>query len=219
MRLDNINKYKFIVIEGSIGVGKTSLATRIAKDYNAKLVLEQFAENPFLPKFYKDPDRFSFPLELSFLADRYQQLKREMINPDLFFSFIIADYYFMKSLIFAGRTLEDDEYNLYRQLFLIIYESIPKPDLYVYLQVDTNRLLENIKKRGRDYEQNITAEYLNRIQKGYFEFFSQNPNLRFLVIDVNELDFVFNQTDYQRLLDTIFSFPCNLGMNRVKIEK
>jgi len=219
MRLDNINKYKFIVIEGSIGVGKTSLATRIAKDYNAKLVLEQFAENPFLPKFYKDPDRFSFPLELSFLADRYQQLKKEMINPDLFFSFIIADYYFMKSLIFAGRTLEDDEYNLYRQLFLIIYESIPKPDLYVYLQVDTNRLLENIKKRGRDYEQNITAEYLNRIQKGYFEFFSQNPNLRFLVIDVNELDFVFNQTDYQRLLDTIFSFPCNLGMNRVKIEK
>ena len=219
MRLDNINKYKFIVIEGSIGVGKTSLATRIAKDYNAKLVLEQFAENPFLPKFYKDPDRFSFPLELSFLADRYQQLKKEMINPDLFFSFIIADYYFMKSLIFAGRTLKDDEYNLYRQLFLIIYESIPKPDLYVYLQVDTNRLLENIKKRGRDYEQNITAEYLNRIQKGYFEFFSQNPNLRFLVIDVNELDFVFNQTDYQRLLDTIFSFPCNLGMNRVEIEK
>ncbi len=219
MRLDNMNKYKFIVIEGSIGVGKTSLATRIAKDYNAKLVLEQFAENPFLPKFYKDPDRFSFPLELSFLADRYQQLKKEMINPDLFFSFIIADYYFMKSLIFAGRTLEDDEYNLYRQLFLIIYESIPKPDLYVYLQVDTNRLLENIKRRGRDYEQNITAEYLNRIQKGYFEFFSQNPNLRFLVIDVNELDFVSNQTDYQRLLDTIFSFPCNLGMNRVKIEK
>ncbi len=219
MKLDNSSKYKFIVIEGSIGVGKTSLASKIAKDYNAKLVLEQFAENPFLPKFYKDPDRFSFPLELSFLADRYQQLKREMINPDLFFSFIIADYYFMKSLIFAGRTLEDDEYNLYRQLFLIIYESIPKPDLYVYLQVDTNRLLENIKRRGRDYEQNITAEYLNRIQKGYFEFFSQNPNLRFLVIDVNELDFVSNQTDYQRLLDTIFSLPCNLGMNRVKIEK
>ncbi|MCD6598284.1 MAG: deoxynucleoside kinase [Bacteroidales bacterium] len=217
--MDNNYKYKYIVIEGSIGVGKTSLATKIAKDYNAKLVLEQFAENPFLPKFYKDPDRFSFPLELSFLADRYQQLKKEMINPDLFYSFIIADYYFMKSLIFAGRTLEDDEYNLYRQLFLIIYESIPRPDLYVYLQVDTNKLLENIKKRGRDYEQNITADYLNRIQKGYFEFFSQNPNLRFLIIDVNELDFVSNQNDYQRLLDTIFSFPCNLGMNRVKIEK
>ena len=209
--MDNNYKYKYIVIEGSIGVGKTSLATKIAKDYNAKLVLEQFAENPFLPKFYKNPDRFSFPLELSFLADRYQQLKKEMINPDLFYSFIIADYYFMKSLIFAGRTLEDDEYNLYRQLFLIIYESIPRPDLYVYLQVDTNKLLENIKKRGRDYEQNITADYLNRIQKGYFEFFSQNPNLRFLIIDVNELDFVSNQNDYQRLLDTIFSFPCNLG--------
>ena len=213
------NNYKYIVIEGSIGVGKTSLATKIAKDFNAKLVLEQFAENPFLPKFYKNPDRFSFPLELSFLADRYRQLKREMINPDLFFSFIIADYYFMKSLIFAGRTLKDDEYNLYRQLFQIIYESIPKPDLYVYLHVDTNKLLENIKNRGRDYEQNITAEYLNRIQKGYFEFFSQNPNLRFLIIDVNELDFVSIQTDYKRLRDTIFSFPCNLGMNRVKIGK
>ncbi len=217
--MDNNYKYKYIVIEGSIGVGKTSLATKISKDFNAKLVLEQFAENPFLPRFYKNPDRFSFPLELSFLADRYQQLKREMINPDLFFSFIIADYYFMKSLIFAGRTLKDDEYNLYRQLFQIIYESVPKPDLYVYLQVDINKLLENIKNRGRDYEQNISAEYLNRIQKGYFEFFSQNPNLRFLIIDVNELDFVSNQTDYKRLLDTIFSFPCNLGMNRVKIEK
>ena len=215
--MDNNQKYKYIVIEGSIGVGKTSLATKIAKDCNAKLVLEQFAENPFLPKFYKNPDRFSFPLELSFLADRYQQLKKEMINPDLFFSFIIADYYFMKSLIFAGRTLKDDEYNLYRQLFQIIYESIPKPDLYVYLHVDTNKLLENIKKRGRDYEQNITAEYLNRIQKGYFEFFSQNPNLRFLIIDVNELDFVSNHADYQHLLDTIFNFPCNLGMNRVKM--
>ncbi|RLD36538.1 MAG: 2-amino-4-hydroxy-6-hydroxymethyldihydropteridine diphosphokinase, partial [Bacteroidetes bacterium] len=181
LRLDNNHKYKYIVIEGSIGVGKTSLATKIAKDYNAKLVLEQFAENPFLPKFYENPDRFSFPLELSFLADRYQQLKREMINPDLFFSFIIADYYFMKSLIFAGRTLKDDEYILYRQLFQIIYESIPKPDLYVYLHIDTSKLLENIKKRGRDYEQNISAEYLNRIQKGYFEFFSQNPNLRFLI--------------------------------------
>ncbi len=217
--MDNNHKYKYIVIEGSIGVGKTSLATKIAKDYNAKLVLEQFAENPFLPKFYENPDRFSFPLELSFLADRYQQLKREMINPDLFFSFIIADYYFMKSLIFAGRTLKDDEYILYRQLFQIIYESIPKPDLYVYLHIDTSKLLENIKKRGRDYEQNISAEYLNRIQKGYFEFFSQNPNLRFLIIDINELDFVSNHSDYQYLLDTIFNFPCNLGINRVKMGK
>ncbi len=213
------SKYKYIVVEGNIGAGKTSLATKIAKDYNAKLIPEQFAENPFLPKFYKDPDRFSFPLELSFLADRYQQLKKEMANPDLFFSFVIADYYYMKSLIFAGRTLKDDEYKLYRQLFWITYESLPKPDLYVYLHVDTSKLIENIRKRGRKYEQNISEEYLLRIQKGYFEFFSQNPDLRYLIIDVNELDFVSERNDYDKLTDIIFNFPCNRGMNRIKIDK
>lgn len=213
------SKYKYIVIEGNIGAGKTSLATRIAKDYNAKLVLEQFAENPFLPKFYKDPERFSFPLELSFLADRYQQLKKEMANPDLFFSFVIADYYYMKSLIFAGRTLKDDEYKLYRQLFWITYESLPKPDLYVYLHVDAPKLMENIKKRGRSYEQNISEEYLLKIQKGYFEFFSQNPDLRYLIIDVNDLNFISLRNDYDKLTDIIFNFPCNRGMNRIKIDK
>jgi deoxyadenosine/deoxycytidine kinase len=213
------SKYKYIVIEGNIGAGKTSLTTRIAKEYNAKLVLEQFAENPFLPKFYKNPERFSFPLELSFLADRYQQLKKEMANPDLFFSFVIADYYYMKSLIFAGRTLKNDEYKLYRQLFWITYESLPKPDLYVYLHVDTRKLIENIKKRGRSYEQNISEEYLLKIQKGYFEFFSQNPNLRYLIIDVNELDFVSDRNDYDKLTEIIFNFPCNRGMNRIKIDK
>ncbi len=213
------SKYKYIVIEGNIGAGKTSLTTRIAKEYNAKLVLEQFAENPFLPKFYKNPERFSFPLELSFLADRYQQLKKEMANPDLFFSFVITDYYYMKSLIFAGRTLKNDEYKLYRQLFWITYESLPKPDLYVYLHVDTRKLIENIKKRGRSYEQNISEEYLLKIQKGYFEFFSQNPNLRYLIIDVNELDFVSDRNDYDKLTEIIFNFPCNRGMNRIKIDK
>jgi len=157
---------QFLVIEGNIGVGKTSLSTKFAEEYNAKLVLEQFADNPFLPKFYKDQKRYSFPLELSFLAGRYSQTKKEILNPDLFHSFLIADYYFAKSLIFAQNTLKDDEYKLFCQIFDIVFESMPKPDLYVYLHANTNKLLKNIEARGRSYEQNIEAAYLEKIQKG-----------------------------------------------------
>ncbi len=212
-------KYKYIVIEGNIGVGKTSLATKIAEEFNAKLILEQFADNPFLPKFYKDPERYSFQLELSFLAERYQQLKKEMSNPDLFYSFIIADYYFMKSLIFAQSTLIKDEYNLYRQLFMIIYESLPKPDLYVYLHVKPENLLSNIKKRGRNYEQGIKIDYLESIQNGYFEFFRQNPKIRYLVLDVNQLDFVEDNKDYGMVKEAIFNNEYNTGVNRLILNK
>jgi deoxyadenosine/deoxycytidine kinase len=205
----------YIVIEGNIGAGKTSLAKRISDDFNGKLILERFADNPFLPKFYKDADRYSFPLELSFLADRYHQLKRELTDRDLFRSFTIADYYFMKSLIFARATLPEDEYNLYRQIFEIIYSTLPKPDLYVYLHVDPENLLMNIKKRGRDYEQNITLEYLESIQKGYYEFFKQHPELTLLVIDSNNIDFVSNPEDYREVVQTLFQNDYKTGMNRV----
>ena len=207
-------EYKYIVIEGNIGVGKTSLARKIAKESNAKLILEQFADNPFLPKFYEDPDRYSFQLELSFLADRYKQLKEELSNPDLFHSFIIADYYFMKSLIFAGTTLKEDEYNLYRQLFMIIYDSLPKPDLFVYLYVNTDKLLSNIEKRGRSYEQNIKSDYLENLQKGYFDFFRQNPKIRYLVLDVNQLDFVANKSDFQKIRKIILETEYPTGISR-----
>ncbi len=207
-------KYKYIVIEGNIGAGKTSLAAKIAGELNAKLILEQFADNPFLPKFYKDPDRYSFQLELSFLADRYRQLKQELSNPDLFHPFILADYYFMKSLIFAGATLKDDEYKLYRQLFMIIYESLPKPDLFVYLHVDTERLLENIDKRGRTYESTIKKEYLETIQKSYFDFFRQNTSLNYLVLDINNIDFLKNENDYERIKTAIFDSESSAGISR-----
>ncbi|MEA1898656.1 MAG: deoxynucleoside kinase [Bacteroidota bacterium] len=207
-------EYKYIVIEGNIGAGKTSLARKIAEESNAKLILEQFADNPFLPKFYKDPDRYSFQLELSFLADRYKQLKEELSNPDLFHSFIIADYYFMKSLIFAGTTLKEDEYNLYRQLFMIIYDSLPKPDLFVYLHVNTDKLLKNIEKRGRSYEQNIKPKYLENLQKGYFEFFRQNPKIRYLLLDVNQLDFVANNNDYRKIRRIILETEHPTGISR-----
>src|SRR5680860_1597243 len=127
---------RFLVIEGNIAVGKTTLSGKIAEDFNAKLILEQFADNPFLPKFYEDQERYSFPLELSFLADRYRQIKTQVLNLDLFHSFLVADYYFAKSSIFAQNTLKDDEYFLFQQIFDIVFETMPKPDLYVYLHAD-----------------------------------------------------------------------------------
>lgn len=205
----------YLVVEGNIGAGKTSLAKKIARDYNANLILERFANNPFLPKFYNDPERYSFPLELSFLADRYKQLKDDLGNFDLFKSFTIADYYFMKSLIFSRATLPQDEFHLYRQLFYIIYNSLPKPDLFVYLHVNIDRLLMNIKRRGRSYEQQITYAYLEKIQEGYFEFFRQHSEYRFLIIDINRLDFVENSTDYKLIADAIFSQSYLPGINRL----
>ncbi|WP_321279424.1 deoxynucleoside kinase [Marinifilum fragile] len=207
--------YNFIVIEGNIGAGKTTLSHKISEERNAKLILEQFAENPFLPKFYKDPEKYSFPLEMSFLADRYNQLKKELSERDLFKSFTISDYYFMKSLIFSKQTLQDDEYTLYRQFFHIIYNSLPKPDLYVYLHSNVEKLLSNIKKRGREYEQEITAEYLLKIQDSYFEFFKQQQDLKFLVIDTNDIDFVNQQSDYEKITEAIFETQCKPGLNRI----
>jgi deoxyguanosine kinase len=208
-------RYNYVVIEGNIGAGKTTLATRIADQFNASLILENFADNPFLPKFYQDPDKYSFPLELSFLASRYKQLNDEIGCRDLFRTFTVADYYFTKSLVFAASTLTGDEYNLYRQIFYIIYGSLPKPDIYVYLHISPERLLKNIEKRGRDYEKSITKEYLQKIQDSYFTFFKQNTGNRYLVIDINELDFVTNESHYSKLIDAIFYEDYSEGLNKV----
>lgn len=208
-------KYNYVVIEGNIGAGKTTLARKIADQFNARLILERFADNPFLPKFYKEPDKYSFPLELSFLADRYKQLKEELVAQDLFKAFTVADYYFMKSLVFAASTLSGDEYNLYRQIFYIIYGSLPKPDIYVYLHLNPDKLLQNIEKRGRNYEQSISREYLKKIEESYFSFFRQNPENKYLIIDVNEIDFVENNDHYTRIVDTIFFDEYPGGLNRV----
>jgi len=206
---------RFLVIEGNIGAGKTTLSKKFAEEYNAKLVLEQFADNPFLPKFYDDQERYSFPLELSFLADRYSQIKKQVLNLDLFHPFLVADYYFAKSAIFAQNTLKDDEYHLFRQIFDIVFESMPKPDLYVYLHSNTNQLLNNIEKRGRNYEQNIEPGYLDKIQKGYFHFFKQTTTFPILIIDINNIDFVNNPDHYQQLKDAVFNSDYKLGINRL----
>lgn len=207
--------YNYVIIEGNIGAGKTTLASKIASQFNARLILEKFDDNPFLPKFYKEPEKYSFPLELSFLAGRYRQLKEEIVTGDLFKTFTVADYYFSKSLVFAASTLDTDEFNLYRQIFYIIYGSIPKPDIFVYLHLKPERLLANIKKRGREYEQSITAEYLQKIQDSYFSFFRQNPDNKYLIIDVNNMDFVTDEEHYKKILETIFSRNHNQGINTV----
>lgn len=207
-------KNNFIVIEGNIGAGKTSLSKKIAEEFNAKLILEQFADNPFLPKFYKEPERYSFQLEMSFLIERYNQMKNELRELELFKSFTVSDYFFTKSLVFAQTTLDDEEYKLYRKLFNIIYSSLPKPDLYVYLYLNINNLENNIKKRGRSYEQDIKKEYLSKIQDGYFEYFKQQQDFTFLVIDTNGIDFVNNEIDYNRVKELIFKRKYKQGINR-----
>ena len=196
-------KYNYIAIEGNIGAGKTTLSKMMSDEFNAKIVLERFADNPFLPKFYKDEERYAFPLEMSFLADRYQQLTDDLAQFDLFKSLIVSDYYIFKSLIFAQVTLHKDEYVLYRKMFDLMYKEITKPDLYVYLYQNTDRLLKNIKKRGRAYEQDISPEYLNKIHNGYSNFIKTQQDLNTLIIDVSDLDFVNNSTDYQLIIDKI----------------
>jgi len=206
--------YNFIAIEGNIGAGKTSLATLIAHEFNAKLILEQFEDNSFLPKFYEEPDKYAFPLEMSFLASRFQQLKDQLGPQDLFKSFTISDYYIVKSLIFAEKTLQHDEFLLYTRFFNIILNQIPRPDLFVYLYVKTPKLQENIKTRGRSYEQNIKDEYLEKIQKGYFEFIKQQTDLPILIIDTNDIDFVSSKDDYNRIVTEI-SKDYKPGIHRV----
>ena len=199
-------KYNYIAIEGNIGAGKTTLANLLSNDFNAKMVLERFADNPFLPKFYEDKERYAFPLEMSFLADRYQQLTDDLAQFDLFKSFIISDYYIFKSLIFAQVTLQKEEYLLYRKMFDLMYKEITKPDLYIYLFQNTERLLENIKNRGRSYEQNIEPEYLKRIHNGYKNFIKTEKSLNLQVIDVSDMDFLNNQDDYKNIVNKIKQF-------------
>ena len=199
----DFQQLNYIAIEGNIGAGKTTLATKIAEDCNAKTVLERFADNPFLPKFYKDQSRYAFPLEMSFLADRYQQLSDDLAQFDLFKDFVVADYHIFKSIIFAKVTLQEDEFRLYKTMFDIMYKDMPKPDLYVYLYQNTERLLANIKKRGRTYEQEIPAEYLEKINRGYLDYIKSQADLNVLIIDISDLDFVKKQQDYVFILNEI----------------
>ncbi|WP_372775447.1 deoxynucleoside kinase [Mangrovibacterium sp.] len=208
----------YLVIEGNIGSGKTTLTNMIAKEFGARTLLEGFEDNPFLPKFYKEPDKYAFPLEMAFLADRYNQLSKNVPEFELFSSFVVSDYYFAKSLIFAANTLSNDEYNLYQRFFQIVYDRIPKPDLYVYLHVRPENLLKNIRKRGREYEQSISMEYLSQIESGYFRYFKERTDFPIVLIDMDKVDFVANSEDYKKILGIIFDNKFSPGINRVLLD-
>jgi deoxyadenosine/deoxycytidine kinase len=195
--------YRYICIEGAIGAGKTSLAQRLSAELGSRLILEQFEDNPFLPKFYKEPEKYAFPLELSFLASRFQQLSDKLSLPDMFQPILISDYFIQKSLIFARNTLTGDELNLYQRLFHIMADILPVPDLMLYLHLPIASLQANIRKRGREYEQEISDQYLSRLQEGYLDYIRQHPRQRILVIDTSGLDFVNQDADYRHIFDLL----------------
>jgi deoxyadenosine/deoxycytidine kinase len=210
-----VNPYKYISIEGNIGAGKTSLSKLLAEDLGSKLVLEEFTENTFLPKFYENPERYAFPVELSFLSERFSQLKRELNTADLFSPNIISDYFISKCQIFAKNNLSKDEYDLFMKMYEIVEATCPKPDLMVYLYLDVEDLHYNIRKRGRSYEQRITDEYLVNIQNQYLEYIRQHEDMRVLMIYTKGLDFVTNTSHYEMLRDLILQ-PRESGVFRVQ---
>ena len=196
-------KYNFITIEGCIGAGKTTLAQKLAHDFNGKLILEEFESNPFLPKFYEDPERHAFPVELYFMAERFKHLKKLLSEADIFKSFTVSDFLFQKSLIFATNNLNEDESRLYRMLFDIINLSLPKPDIVLYLYSPVEKLQQNIRKRGREYEKNISNDYLEKIQQAYMEYFKLQTHSRIVLLNTTKLNFAENQRDFEEVMEVL----------------
>jgi deoxyadenosine/deoxycytidine kinase len=206
--------YNYIAIEGCIGAGKTTLAQMLATDFNAELILERFADNPFLAKFYKDPTHYAFPLEMTFLTDRYQQLKNLLSKRDLFTDLVVADYFIDKCAIFSKNNLQHDEYNLFLKIYDIITDFLPKPDILLYLYNTPENLLKNIEKRGRPYEQEIKVEYLSAIQDNYLTFFKQRALFPILIVESSALDFVISMDDFEKI-KTLFQSNYEVGVHRI----
>jgi len=210
-------KYNYIAIEGCIGAGKTTLSEMLAADFNAELILERFADNPFLAKFYKDPTHYAFPLEMTFLTDRYQQLKNLLSKRDIFTDLVIADYFIDKCAIFSKNNLQQDEYNLFLKIYDIISGFLPKPDILIYLYNSPENLLKNIAKRGREYEKEIQAEYLVSIQENYLTFFKQRAQFPILIVEATTLDFVNSVEDYQNI-KSLFQQTYDTGVHWVGLS-
>lgn len=197
------NEYEYVVIEGNIGSGKTTLSKLLAERWGSRLMLEEFRDNPFLPKFYENPKQHGFALELSFLAERYHQKRDELNRTDLFKPGIVCDYSFAKSLVFARINLDEDEFELYQNLFHIIHGRLAKPDLLVYLHCSAEKSLQQIKKRGRTYEQEISLEYLEKINSGYLGFFKQHADAKIVLLNTDNLDFVSSANDLNQVFTAI----------------
>jgi deoxyguanosine kinase len=195
-------KYNFITIEGNIGAGKTTLANILAEKYNARLVLEEFADNPFLAKFYENPRQYAFPVELFFMAERYKQLKELVHTKDMFQSLTISDYLFTKCLLFAKVNLPEEEYRLYQKLFEIIHQQLVQPELLIYLHAPVSRLQSNIRKRNRPFELSIPDDYLFSIQETYTHYIKQH-NLKTLIVDASNADFLTNEEHVKVIMDAL----------------
>ena len=195
--------HKFIAIEGNIGTGKTTLCQRMANDFGCKMILEQFTDNPFLPLFYQNPERYAFPVELFFMTERHKQLQEELSQTDLFSSFSVSDYYFVKTLLFAKNNLKDDEFRLFQRLFNVLNNSFKEPDLLVYLHRPIDELIANIKNRDRDIEKDISADYLMEIQSAYLEYFKNQTRIPVLILNIEGMDFRENDNDYQMIIDSL----------------
>ncbi len=195
-------KYNFITIEGNIGAGKTTLSNLLSEHYKAKLILEEFADNPFLPKFYENPHQYAFPLELFFMAERYKQLKDLLQTKDMFQDVTISDYLFTKCLLFAKVNLPDEEFRLYQKLFDIINPQIIQPDILIYLHTPVNKLQENIKKRNRKYEQDISNDYLFTLQETYTQYIKQH-HIKTLFIDASNADFINKKEHIQIIINAL----------------
>ncbi|MBK6905255.1 MAG: deoxynucleoside kinase [Saprospirales bacterium] len=195
--------HQFIAIEGNIGAGKTTLCKMLERDYPCRLVLEEFADNPFLSYFYDNPERYAFPVELFFLTERHKQLQEHLIQKDLFQETVVADYYFVKTLLFAQNNLNSEEYRLFQRLFHILNASFPKPDLLVYLHRPVEHLIRNIQRRGRAYELEIPSSYLESIQESYQDYFRSTDDLPILLIELGDCDFWSHEDQYFELTEMI----------------
>lgn len=215
--MSKASPYKYICIEGNIGSGKTSLCELLAKKYPAQLILEEFDDNPFLPYFYQNPERFAFTVELFFMAERHKQLSQITMQKDLFYEFTLADYSFWKTLIFARKNLDEKEYRLFQRLFNILNSTSPNPDLLIYLHRTPEKLLYQIHQRDREYETQITASYLKMIQDSYFEFFYSQTSYPIVIVDVEDIDFVSKPSHLEEIEQIIFK-EYRPGLHRISIR-
>lgn len=208
--------WRFIAIEGNIGAGKTTLCHRLAEKYGCSLLLEQFTDNPFLPPFYEQPERYAFPVELFFMTERHKQLLEHFSRPDFFVAFTVADYFFVKTLLFAKNNLSEEEFRLFQRLFHVLNSTFPKPDLLIYLHRPVDVLIRQIRGRGRGYEQNISPDYLEDIQSAYLSYLKQETEAPVVIIELGDADFQRDDKVFDSIVELI-STPFTVGLHYMKV--